>query len=68
MTVNAIPDSEVLGSDCNGDVLTLIDGACSGHSGNKYYAVDTFADLDAVDGCANVKIRVFTVCDAHFLS
>ena len=68
MTVNTISNTQVLRGDTNGDILTFVECAGTGHSGDKDNTVDALANRDAVNRGANVQVRVFAANDTDILS
>lgn len=56
LAVHTVTNSEVFRCYSHRHVLTLVDRASSRGCCDKNYTVDAFADLNAINGCTNVKI------------
>ena len=61
MAINTVSDSQVLRSDCDGDVLALIETARACDSSDENNAIYALANLETIHGSADVQVGVLAV-------
>jgi hypothetical protein len=68
LAIYTISNPQVLRSNCDGNILALINCAYAIDCCHKDHTIDTLADLQAIDGRSNIQIAILTAHDSNILS